>query len=133
VKETGIDLRLEKDHVNLLEAFENLFLYLRDMDQRIDSSQHYQLPADWCQMLPEELRRRRREFRSRVFAYSNLSPKLIAHQPEGPSKLEKSCPRCPENCGNAASQGRDRTNPEEDARSIVRMISGKLGETRHLT
>jgi hypothetical protein len=50
VKEKGIDL--EKDRVNLLEAVENLFLYLRDMDQRIDSSQHYQRPgigAKCCQ------------------------------------------------------------------------------------
>ena len=87
VKETGIDL--EKDHVNLLEAVENIFLYLRDMDQRIDNSHYYQLPVDCCQMLqPEELRRRRCEFRSRVREYSNLSPKMIAHQAEGPSTRE---------------------------------------------
>jgi glutaredoxin-related protein len=50
VKENGIDL--EKDHVNLLEAVEKLFLYLRDMDQRFDSSQDYQRPgigAKCCQ------------------------------------------------------------------------------------
>jgi hypothetical protein len=87
VKETGIDL--EKDHVRLLEAVENFFLYLRDMFQRIDNLHYYQLPVDCCQMLqPEELRRRRCEFRSRVREYSNLSPKMIAHQAEGPSTRE---------------------------------------------
>lgn len=32
VQETGVDL--VRDHVNLLEAVENLFLYIRDMDQK---------------------------------------------------------------------------------------------------
>ena len=69
VKETGIDL--EKDHVNLLEAVENLYLYLHQV-----SSQQIHLQDDGDRTLSElpEQKLRRRQFLTRIFAYSKISP-----------------------------------------------------------
>jgi hypothetical protein len=60
---------------------------------------------------------------------------MIAHQSEGPSKLGKiDAVLVAQRIVAMLPRGEgDKNNPEEDAQSIARMISGKLGEIRALT
>lgn len=70
VKETGIDL--ERDHVDLLEAVENLYLYLRNATSL---QNHLQVDGDrTLSELPEQ-RELRRQFLTRIVAYSKMSSK----------------------------------------------------------
>jgi hypothetical protein len=73
VQKTGFDP--ERDHVNLLETVENLFLYFRLMYERVGSLQEVQAPS----RMPAQLDPIRREFRTRVLSYSNLSPNITAN------------------------------------------------------
>ena len=120
VRETGVNL--VEDHVDQLAAVEHLYLYFRERDEKQSQpeAEQEQLQVLRCEnmcpearelsMLPDAerlpaLRRKNREFISRVFAYSKLSPKRM-------------CPltgrACPDNRGRIAAV----------AKQIVEIVGG---------
>jgi hypothetical protein len=127
VQESGIDL--EKDHVNLLEAVENLFLYLRrSNDEKKDSDEEDQppngMPAQWNTL-------DRREFLTRVLLYSNLPLNIIARQ--NSSELDKrEAEVIAQEIVTRLPRGKEEKDPQEDARSIAGFLSGKLSKVEAL-
>ena len=121
VQKTGFDP--ERDHVNLLESVENLFLYFRSMSEKVGSLQEFQPPS----RMPAQLDPIRREFLTRVLSYSNLSPKITANHES--SKLDKRETRLiAQEIVTLLPKGEEEKHLQEDVTHIARMSRGKLSK-----